>query len=1172
MNFQDIPADILTIRMKRTEGTAAAVLQEQPVFSVEPCLTRSGEFEIRLRDSVVFAQPVSTAAIRRLDVELASGRAILAQIANPAADGSIELQIAFFTGECLEMGEIEIGVDEYVEKELARLERRKNGLKGEELHRMLGQLCCFHQGSQVFFFLFAGPAIDGMLKTGTEQEENGQDTPRELSATGNPGDSLVDGEFNADLDDGGLPQKPQPTRKNSYCFTGDGIRFVATETPGADGDSIFTVTKLTGRKSGADRALRLATGTLRFVDWTRAGRIRTLAKAQMADLTKDVESYLKKWDEFGDLEGEMLLEHAREVGAIQYGHMEQKPDGTVSVRILHASDSAWNALERRAVPSVEIVEQQPVYLENGGMSFKEFASGIEQEEDDRKLRRGRGGQQEENRRFDVSGFDAASKTLTLASESLPTGSGTLVLSLAGDIAQIKRRMQARRSILEGRAANPQLGLLIEKGGRIASTRPQRSIQPLTAFVRNKVFRQAPTVMQERAIDVALNTPDIAIIQGPPGTGKTTVIAAILERLNEMADKRKAIIKGQVLLTGFQHDAVENMIERLSLNGIPFVPKYGKRSGSEEDGFSAFEQNLEQWCRQLATELRERNPQIDEIERETEVRNLCLQYIQAPTRALALELVERITTLGVATLGENVMRRATDLAGHLARDGQLDGRSDRLLNAVRRLRARTETFEDDGPERATDALEDLQDVLDERELALLDTASLWCRDSGIPPFLDALAALKKTLLVRLSAPPIFRVEKHNDEVVDLAELAIERIRNAGLSSKDRRSAALAEFLSELESNLYGMMDAVSDYSFAFAATCQQSVNKQMQLQKGITSNDPEKEIEYQFVIVDEAARVSPRDLMIPMAQGRRIILVGDHRQLPHIVDENVIEKLRDNDADELLAREATVERDQENWSKMSMFEYMFVDRLPMLEKLDGITRRVTLDTQYRMHPLLGDFVSRNFYERFDAGEKFGSGRPASDFSHDLPNTDGKAAIWLDVPALKGKHQRSGTSWTRPAEATAIARKLEEWMKSEAGKDLSFGVISFYKAQAELIRKQLGGITKDYKRLRIGTVDSFQGMEFDVVFLSMVRTMPDDKFIQSIKARTEEKGEAWKDEKEACISFGHLCLYNRLNVSMSRQKKLLVVAGDSSLLKSALAEKFIPGLVDFHRLCKAEGRAL
>ncbi|MCA9165547.1 MAG: hypothetical protein KDA62_21305, partial [Planctomycetales bacterium] len=167
----------------------------------------------------------------------------------------------------------------------------------------------------------------------------------------------------------------------------------------------------------------------------------------------------------------------------------------------------------------------------------------------------------------------------------------------------------------------------------------------------------------------------------------------------------------------------------------------------------------------------------------------------------------------------------------------------------------------------------------------------------------------------------------------------------------------------------------------------------------------------------------------------------------------------------------------------------------------------------------------------------------------------------VTAEKGKQKKSGTSWVRPAEAIAIAQQLRTWMNSEPGMDLSFGVISFYKAQAELIQRQLGRTTEDDKRLRIGTVDSFQGMEFDVVFLSMVRTFP-----HYWKPRDDSR------EKLARGLFGHLCLYNRLNVSMSRQKRLLVVVGDSHLLQNDLAEEFIPGLVDFLNLCRREGRVL
>jgi superfamily I DNA and/or RNA helicase len=160
-----------------------------------------------------------------------------------------------------------------------------------------------------------------------------------------------------------------------------------------------------------------------------------------------------------------------------------------------------------------------------------------------------------------------------------------------------------------------------------------------------------------------------------------------------------------------------------------------------------------------------------------------------------------------------------------------------------------------------------------------------------------------------------------------------------------------------------------------------------------------------------------------------------------------------------------------------------------------------------------------------------------------------------------HRRSGTSWTRPAEATAIARQLQAWISSEAGRNLSYGVISFYKAQAELIRNHLKTITDDDKRLRVGTVDAFQGMEFDVVFLSVVRTGP-----QGRRVPDDDR------EKQARKLFGHLCLYNRLNVSMSRQIKLLVVAGDSALLRNDLASEHIPGLVDFLALCEREGRIM
>lgn len=93
MKFQDIPTNILSVRIKRSDNGEA--LPEQPIFSVDARPAHADEFEIRLENAVAIVRPVVAADIRRLNAELASGRALLAQLANPAADGSVELQVAF---------------------------------------------------------------------------------------------------------------------------------------------------------------------------------------------------------------------------------------------------------------------------------------------------------------------------------------------------------------------------------------------------------------------------------------------------------------------------------------------------------------------------------------------------------------------------------------------------------------------------------------------------------------------------------------------------------------------------------------------------------------------------------------------------------------------------------------------------------------------------------------------------------------------------------------------------------------------------------------------------------------------------------------------------------------------------------------------------------------------
>ena len=638
--------------------------------------------------------------------------------------------------------------------------------------------------------------------------------------------------------------------------------------------------------------------------------------------------------------------------------------------------------------------------------------------------------------------------------------------------------------------------------------------------------------------------DIALIQGPPGTGKTTVIAAIVERLNEEADKRGGI-QGRVLLTGFQHDAVENIIQRLTINGLP-VPKFGKRSGEKTDrNVNVYQHRLQEWCLSHAADLRKKNPQITESLQEKGLRGRSVQYVKTPSLSLAISLLEEALTLSDRILGVDLRNRLQTELKRLRVEQDTTFTENPALPIVRNLRVTEAGFSDDGPERASELLFTIKNELEKNDQEILSQAGKWSNKQEKPPFLKELQNLKRKLLRKYTPAPIFRVEKARDSIINLIKEILSQIRTNGSSVNDKKSAALAELLITMENNPQGIMTAVNDYSFAFAATCQQSVNLPMETMMGVAPDVSRQNIEYDYVIVDEAARVSPRDLMIPMVQGKRIILVGDHRQLPQLIDEEVARQMENG----------TENGENNDWLKKSMFEYLFTERIPALEKMDGIKRRVTLDRQYRTHPILGDFISRNFYERFNPEEKFTSGRAPEDFAHTLPGVEGKCAVWMDIPISEGNMMRSSNGMIRPAEAHAICKKLREWIEydceneSDSKKQLTFGVISFYKAQTEQLKYML---KKDFDRyinefkLRIGTVDSFQGMEFDVVFLSLVRT-----------------GKS---------GFGFLKLYNRLNVSMSRQKKLLVAVGDAAFYNTDQAREQVPGLADFLKVCRNQGRVL
>lgn len=157
--------------------------------------------------------------------------------------------------------------------------------------------------------------------------------------------------------------------------------------------------------------------------------------------------------------------------------------------------------------------------------------------------------------------------------------------------------------------------------------------------------------------------------------------------------------------------------------------------------------------------------------------------------------------------------------------------------------------------------------------------------------------------------------------------------------------------------------------------------------------------------------------------------------------------------------------------------------------------------------------------------------------------------------------------REAEAQRIMELMDELQYDPEFKYLSVGIITFYSGQEQVLlrmAKEKGYILEnneihpDYKfvinkngqktdkeRFRIGTVDSFQGKEFDVVILSTVRS--NDKRI-----------------------YGFLEREQRLNVAFSRAQKLLIIVGDAEMYTVPQAENKVRGLFEiYNNICSNSG---
>ena len=253
----------------------------------------------------------------------------------------------------------------------------------------------------------------------------------------------------------------------------------------------------------------------------------------------------------------------------------------------------------------------------------------------------------------------------------------------------------------------------------------------------------------------------------------------------------------------------------------------------------------------------------------------------------------------------------------------------------------------------------------------------------------------------------------------------------------------------------------------------------------------RNLEYNTVVIDEAGQALEPACWIPILKAKKVILAGDHCQLSPTIKSN----------------EA---------AKSGLSE-------TLLEKCIKLhPEAVTLlEEQYRMNENIMGYSSSVFYE--DKLKAHESVAKSLLFDNDSP------LLFIDTAGCGFEEKLEGTSSTNPDEAAFSFKHISLFINELSKKYTienfpSIAVISPYKQQINLLKTQFEhspDLHKYKENISVNTIDSFQGQERDIVYISLTRS--------------NDKGE-----------IGFLSDIRRMNVAMTRARKKLVVIGDSATL--------------------------
>ena len=285
--------------------------------------------------------------------------------------------------------------------------------------------------------------------------------------------------------------------------------------------------------------------------------------------------------------------------------------------------------------------------------------------------------------------------------------------------------------------------------------------------------------------------------------------------------------------------------------------------------------------------------------------------------------------------------------------------------------------------------------------------------------------------------------------------------------------------------------------------------------------------FAVAMVDEASQILEPNIMGLLTQCGKFILIGDHKQLPAVVQQ-----------DEAVSSvtEPSLRAIGLDNCRQSLFE-----RLLRLERRAGRTRFVgLLRYQGRMHPEVASFANRMFYKEenlqpvplpHQQEERLDYTAPSVDAFDDLI----KRQRMIYIPSAFC-HEPTLSDKVNTEEASIVAdvlRRIHRFYATRFDADKTVGVIVPYRNQIAMIRKrvELLGIP-ELERVSIDTVERYQGSQRDVIVYSFT--------IQQYYQLDFLTGN--------CFEENGRVIDRKLNVALTRARKQMIITGNEQLMKA------------------------